>query len=166
MPGKEPKPLSERIIAAAREHSGKRGGVRSPLYDLLWDQHDALAPHLNPPRTPNWQRVAQTVAADGVLDGRGQLPKAATVQKTWAKVVRDKARLAGGPMLRSRRRVQTSTTKEARLNALPPEVEEPKQSAPSQASALNLPTVTPDDEDEIAITPFTIRSRKPGEGEG
>ena len=97
MTQKDPKLLAERIIAAAKEHSGKRGGVRSPLYDLLWDQHAILAPHLNPPRTPNWEQVARTVAADGVLDGKGQAPKAATVQKTWAKVVRDKVRIAGGP---------------------------------------------------------------------
>ena len=103
---KDPKLLAERIIAAAREHSGKKGGVRSPLYDLLWDQHDTLAPHLNLPRTPNWQRVAAAVAADGVLDGKGQPPKPATVQKTWARVVRDKAKATGGPLplLRVRRR--------------------------------------------------------------
>ena len=103
---KDPKLLAERIIAAAREHSGKKGGVRSPLYDLLWDQHDTLAPHLNLPRTPNWQRVATALAADGVLDGKGQPPKPATVQKTWARVVRDKAKATGGPLplLRVRRR--------------------------------------------------------------
>lgn len=103
---KDPKMLAERIITAARQHSGAKGGVRSPLYDLLWDQHETLAPHLNPPLSPNWEKVAEEMAASGVLDGKGQPPKAVTTQKTWAKVVRDKLRAAEGaiPARRTRRK--------------------------------------------------------------
>ena len=103
----DPRVIAGRIVAAAGEGAGpKAGRVRSPLYGLLWDQYETLAPALNPPRTPNWEAVAREVAAAGVPDGKGQTPKAATVQKTWSKVVDDKDRLARGliPVKRRRRK--------------------------------------------------------------
>lgn len=102
---KDSKVIAERLVAAAGEGSGPKGGrVRSPLYGLLWDEYQVLAPALNPPRTPNWEAVAREAAAAGVLDGRGQMPKAATVQKTWSKVVDDKDRAAKGLIPAKRRR--------------------------------------------------------------
>jgi hypothetical protein len=90
--------IAEQIIAAAKEHSGKRGRTRSPLFDMMWDQYETLAPHLGQPRTPNWSRVAAVAAVAGMLDGAGQAPTARTMQKTWAKVerARDAADGAGG----------------------------------------------------------------------
>lgn len=140
---KDPRVIADRIIAAAREHSGAKGGVRSPLYALLWDQHETLAPHLNPPQTPNWERIAAEVAADEVLDGKGQPPKAATVQKTWAKVVRDKMRAAAGtiPPRRERRKAGG----EVASPAVPHPPPTKREAAPRDPAT----PASPDEDDEI-----------------
>ncbi len=90
------------VVAAARQRSPGRGG-RSPVYDLMWDNHAQLAPELNHPRRPNWPAVAQALGDQGVLDGTGQLlaaTSAETVRKTWWKVSRDKAAVAAGTVRR------------------------------------------------------------------
>lgn len=90
------------VVAAARQRSPGRSG-RSPVYDLMWDNHAQLAPELNHPRRPNWPAVAQALGDQGVLDGTGQLlaaTSAETVRKTWWKVSRDKAVVAAGTVRR------------------------------------------------------------------
>ncbi len=90
------------VVAAARQRSSGRGG-RSPVYDLMWDNHAQLAPELNHPRRPNWPAVAQALGDQGVLDGAGQAlaaTSAETVRKTWWKVCRDKAAVAAGTVRR------------------------------------------------------------------
>lgn len=87
------------ILAAARERGTSRRGGRSPVYELMWDDHAHLASELNPPRRPNWRAVAEVLGRQGVLDGAGQpltATSAETVRKTWWKVNRDKQAVAAG----------------------------------------------------------------------
>lgn len=125
------------ILAAARERSPEERGGRSPVYQVMWDDHAHLAPELNPPRRPNWRAVAEVLGRQGLLDGAGQALTAAsaeTVRKTWWKVNRDKqAVAAGGGQRRPRAAAssQAASTPSAAKGMLPPGVE-PAEEEPSR----------------------------------
>lgn len=109
------------IVAAARQRSSGRGG-RSPVYDLMWDNHAQLTPELNHPRRPNWPAVAQALGDQGVLDGAGQAlaaTSAETVRKTWWKVCRDKEAVAAGTTQRRRRAKQAQAASSPPASAGP-----------------------------------------------
>lgn len=157
----------EDVIAAARVQAGRRGPVHSPLYEWLWRHHDRLAPEFDPPRTPNWREVAQTLAARGIMAGpapRGgdpapRPPTAELVRRTWAKVVRDKARQAAGDGGRGRRGVQLSV-------AVPAQAGEALTASPSvdrvEPRREILP-LAPDEDDEFPLTFVRPRTYREGE---
>lgn len=117
---------AEEVIAAAREQAGRRGPAHSPLYEWLWSRHESLVPELDPPRTPNWRAMAAKLAEKGVMAGPApgtDEPRAPTgdlVRRTWAKVVRDKARQAAGVVRRGRRSPPAATRGEAEPAPTPP----------------------------------------------
>jgi hypothetical protein len=143
------------ILAAARERTPNGRSGRSPVYELMWDDHPHLASELNPPRRPNWRAVAEALGKQGVLDGAGQAltaMSAETVRKTWWKVNRDKQAVAAG-MVRQRRQAAgadrtagppanqaragtvipsapADTTPAASLGMLPPGIEPPEEQPP------------------------------------
>ena len=94
----------QQIVSLARVPAGKRGPRHSPLYEWLWTRHETLAAEFNPPRTPNWETVAEGFAELGIVDGRGQPPTPVVIRKTWLKVDRAKAAVAAGVVARRRGR--------------------------------------------------------------
>jgi hypothetical protein len=64
------------------------------LYGWLRARYAGFQALLAESSRPDWKRVAAGLARLGVLDGRGNPPKAETVRQTWWKVRRDVAALA------------------------------------------------------------------------
>lgn len=99
--------LDEILEAIPRPTEEPRPGAHSQVYEALWGAYDALVPHLDPPRRPNWQHVASKLAARGIRDGDREKPKPPTGERTrkaWWKVGRDKDAVAAGTATRRRRR--------------------------------------------------------------
>lgn len=89
------------ILAAAKRRPD--GGARkphSPLYEWMWARAERLATELNPPRTPNWEAIAEEFRRAKVLDGQGKAPTAERVRKTWWQVRADRRRQQGGEAVR------------------------------------------------------------------
>ena len=74
-----------------------------------------------------------------MLDGRGQRPTSATVQKTWAKVVRDKASAGHLSPIRRRRRKAAEDTAPVPLSA-------PERATPMPAATQPLAAGGTDDD--------------------
>jgi hypothetical protein len=99
-------PTLDEILALITTPAGPAGDdSHSPTYEFLWGSYETLAPHLDPPRRPNWSTVAQKLAAKGVLDGEGKPPTGERVRKAWWKVTRDRRRLATGTISRRHGRI-------------------------------------------------------------
>ena len=132
------------VLKAARQQAGRRGGVHSPLYEWLWEHHDEVAGDFNPPSTPNWTAVAETLKNVGVLAGptpRTGVPRVPTgdlLRRTCLRVLRDKQRVAHGGD-ETRRKARTTPRRE---QSLPPEA--------TPAASSSLPPE--DDEDDFIIT--------------
>ena len=83
-----PKLPVEDVIAAART------GTRSPLYEYLWKEYDALLPELTPERgkaSINWAAVAEKFRKAEIKAGRDKDVTEQIVRQTWWRVKADKA---------------------------------------------------------------------------
>lgn len=88
------------VLAAARRlgsPSRGRGRARSPLHDWMRARAETLAAELDPPRRPDWARVAAVLGEGGVLDGAGNAPSPQTVRQTWWRVRRERLALSSRP---------------------------------------------------------------------
>lgn len=93
--------IVDMVLDAAREpRAVGRGpggrGCRSPMFDWMLRHHDALAPELDGPRTPNWRALATRLAELGATDGAGHAAKPDVARRTWRRVKAAKAGQAGG----------------------------------------------------------------------
>lgn len=92
-------------MADADKDSLKRalasGRGRSPVYRWLRQRHDQLAEAMREiGGRPNWRGLADLMMEQGVRDGRGHPPTAATVREQFRKVQRDMKAKGSAPRAR------------------------------------------------------------------
>ncbi|KJB91249.1 hypothetical protein [Skermanella aerolata] len=78
---------------AALEAQG--GGMRSPLFQWMYRNHDALLEMLSEVR-PNWQRVTAVLSERGFTGPDGRPLRRETVRKLWLRVRRRHGRAQAG----------------------------------------------------------------------
>ncbi|MBB5696045.1 hypothetical protein FHS87_004113 [Roseomonas pecuniae] len=117
------------LAAAKRRPAGGTRKAHSPLYEWMWAHASDLVAELNPPRTPNWQAIAEEFQRAQVTDGQGRPPTAERVRKTWWKVRADRRAQEGGEAVRQA----------PRRAVLPPPVQETPAPQPAEASSEHEP---------------------------
>jgi hypothetical protein len=81
-------------VAGALEamKSASRGpGVRSPVYEWLAAQHDALSAAFAK-RPPSWKALARYLADGGIMNVDGRPPTPASVRSSWIRLEVDIAK--------------------------------------------------------------------------